>query len=176
MTKPETEKLPRLPPLPQAFFDEFGANADDRVQDYAHAYALAATRAKGGRECQQCEGTGIRQNDEGRNEFCPCRTTPAPAPEVVRVSPPITDEMIERFADAYYGRGKTYEPERVRVALSFAIAKPATPAAAPEVVMRVAGLMTQFLEEEVDPLPETLEKWRDMLIAHARSAGGEGNG
>jgi hypothetical protein len=44
--KTETEKLPRLPPLPQAFFDEFGANADDRVQDYAHTYALAALEGK----------------------------------------------------------------------------------------------------------------------------------
>jgi hypothetical protein len=31
-----------LPPLPFAVFDEFGKGADDRVQDYARAYAEAA--------------------------------------------------------------------------------------------------------------------------------------
>ena len=36
------DDLMRPPMLPFAVFDEFGKGADDRVQDYAHAYAEAA--------------------------------------------------------------------------------------------------------------------------------------
>jgi hypothetical protein len=72
MTKPETEKLPRLPPLPQAFFDEFGASADDRVQDYAHAYALAAIRAKGGGEAVEFQCRLVRLKSGRADEWRTC--------------------------------------------------------------------------------------------------------
>ena len=48
----------RTPPFPIAVFDEFGRSIDDKVQDYAHARAAAATLAERERAAKVCEQHG----------------------------------------------------------------------------------------------------------------------
>ena len=46
-----------MPTVPQAFFDEFGVNADDRVMDYGRAcYAAALSQTAGVPEAGVQEG------------------------------------------------------------------------------------------------------------------------
>lgn len=53
--------LPRLPTLQFAVFDEFGAGADDRVQDYARVYG-AACAAQEREECEiKVAAAGMRR-------------------------------------------------------------------------------------------------------------------
>ena len=84
-----------LPPLPQAFFDEFGESADDRVQDYARDAIRLATPEQPG---SAVRGEAVAWRDDHGNLY-PCResvdkyakgravhplyTTPPPAPTSV---------------------------------------------------------------------------------------------
>jgi hypothetical protein len=99
MTKPETERLYTDDDL-HVILQDWDESDPDQCVAINLALECLRHRARLGVECHQCEGTGIRQNDEGRNEFCQCRTTPAPASEVE-----VTDEMVFLAVEALTEHG-----------------------------------------------------------------------
>lgn len=70
-------------------------------------------------ECELCGACGPPAAYE--DQACEAWNTRATAAPVVVGE--VTDEMICRFANVYYGRGKTYGPDRIRAALTAALAR-----------------------------------------------------